>query len=490
MIRPVITCSIALSAILTACGSDDTTSGSGGSGAAPPGEPSLAAVHDFDPALADEGHAAFAEGVLIQGVIPPDAMRHLYITWSDNLATYYSYYTDEDAYWQAFNERYGTVPSPFEGATYPAGFGVADDADSNGGDVGIDCLLCHAGRLQGKTVIGLSNNRLDLRGFVEDLQRLPEAIAELKMQQLPEPYDSLVQAIPDTTVPEPYASLEVPTGAAGRNDGFGLGLLTSTFYEDPPPDLRTFMGYQDAPAWWTIRYKERLYSDGSAPADGIYTMMSTLLAFGLSYAELASYLPTFEALRHYLCSLEPPAWPDHDLPPIDQDLAAEGAPVFAARCAGCHGAHTGDTFPNEIVPPAEIGTDPFRVDQFGPTEADWFNSFIPQPEYEMTATDGYLAPALVGIWASAPYLHNGSVPTLRALLDPSLRPTRWKRDGAALNTEDVGLTHVAVDAPTDRSTIAGRKVVDTTIEAMGNQGHAIELDPAEIDPLLEFLKTL
>lgn len=40
---------------------------------------------------------------------------------------------------------------------------------------------------------------------------------------------------------------------------------------------------------------------------------------------------------------------------------------------------------------------------------------------------GYLAPPLYGVWASSPYLHNGSVPTLRQVLKPDERPAIWKR---------------------------------------------------------------
>jgi mono/diheme cytochrome c family protein len=447
--------------------------------------PTLATIHEPDAELADQGYAAFAEHQLIQGVLPPLALRHLYISWSDDLATLYRHYTDEEGYWEAFDERYGTVPSPFEGAAYPAGFGVAEN-----GDLGIDCLLCHAGRLQGQTVIGLSNNRLDLRGLVEDLQRLPAAIEELKMRDLPAPYDGLVQAIPDTMVPEPYASIAVPTGAAGMNDGFGLGLLTSKEYGDPPDDLETFMGYQDAPPWWTIRYKERTYTDGAGNAEGVYTMMSTLLAFGLSFAEIATYLPTFVAIRNYQCSLEAPKWDDFDLPPVDEELAERGRALFVEGCAGCHGTYDGSIFPNEVVGPDVIDTDRLRVDNFTETEADWFNSFIPEPRYEMTDTNGYLAPALAGVWASAPYLHNGSVPTLRALLDPSLRPARWRRAGDEIDPDDVGLAFEEVAEATDRDTIEGRKVVDTTVAGMNNAGHAFDLPAADVDALLAYLKTL
>jgi mono/diheme cytochrome c family protein len=472
----------AAAAVGGGCSSDADNSGETGGNAS---EPALAEAHQPDPELVETGYQAFAQGQLIQGVLPPDALRHLYISWSDNLGALYQHYTDADGYWEAFNARYGTIPSPFEDATYPAGFGVADD-----GTIGIDCLLCHAGRLEGKTVIGLSNNRLDLRGLVEDLQRLPAAIAALKMRDLPAPYDGLVQAIPDTTIPEPYASMDVPTAAAGANDGFGLGLLVSKEYGMPPAELRTFMGYQDAPAWWNIRYKERLYSDGSAPSDGVYTMMSTLLAFGLDYAELASYLPTFNAIRHYLCSLDAPKWSQHDLPAIDDALASAGHDVFEQKCATCHGSHDGGTFPNALATPSEIGTDPLRAESFGPVEQDWFNSFIPEPDYEMAASGRYLAPALVGIWASAPYLHNGSVPTLRALLDPAQRPTRWRRSGDTLDAGDVGLSYDTVDQASDRDTIEGRKVVDTTVAGMSNEGHAIPLVVDELDAVLEYLKTL
>ena len=121
------------------CG-DDGTGGNGGAGAAggTGGEGAatgLAIIHPSDPTLAEDGSRAFSEAELVQGILPPDAMRHLYITWTTSLASYYTYYTDEDFYWEVFNERYGTVPSPFEGANYPAGFALAPN-----GKVGIDCL--------------------------------------------------------------------------------------------------------------------------------------------------------------------------------------------------------------------------------------------------------------------------------------------------------------------------------------------------------------
>jgi hypothetical protein len=101
----------------------------------------------------------------------------------------------------------------------------------------------------------------------------------------------------------------------------------------------------------------------------------------------------------------------------------------------------------------------------------------------------------VGIWARAPYLHNGSVPDLLGVLDPSQRPTRWKRVGSELDgydTDRVGFRYEAVDTAPDPSTRDGRLVYDTTREGMGNGGHRYgeALTDAERSDLLEYLRGL
>ena len=80
------------------------------------------------------------------------------------------------------------------------------------------------------------------------------------------------------------------------------------------------------------------------------------------------------------------------------------------------------------MPLDAIGTDPARslgisdraVEHYNAT---WFGEGHPVD----TERVGYQAPPLDGIWASAPYLHNGSVPTLHALLKSSTRPGRFSR---------------------------------------------------------------
>src|SRR5690606_22629998 len=101
-----------------------------------------------------------------------------------------------------------------------------------------------------------------------------------------------------------------------------------------------------------------------------------------------------------------------------------------------------------------------------------------------------------GIWATAPYFHNGSVPTVAAVLDPDLRPTYWTRNHqaatyapAALGFEHVALEHGKEGASSDAER---KRIYDTTRPGYGNGGHryAAELSGADRAALLEYLKTL
>lgn len=160
---------------------------------------------------------------------------------------------------------------------------------------------------------------------------------------------------------------------------------------------------------------------------------------------------------------------------------------------------------------------------------------------------GYQAPPLYGIWATAPYFHNGSVPTLAQLLDSSTRPAIWRRkiqqDGAikgfdqsmaAYDHTAVGWKHdelVCADMPGNplsncnpvddkgpsltqlaqsylNSTLswAGlvsipdpapdsfdkRLIYDSRILGNGNGGHSFSdvLSDAERKAIIEYLKTL
>ena len=111
----------------------------------------------------------------------------------------------------------------------------------------------------------------------------------------------------------------------------------------------------------------------------------------------------------------PPKYPF----PIDQQKAAAGK-----RCStGTARAATRATAPARRVPVAEVGTDRNRLETWNKEAAIAANKVVREMGIERKGLveetlNGYIAAFLDGIWLRAPYLHNGSVPTLRDLLEP------------------------------------------------------------------------
>src|SRR5262249_33838419 len=105
---------------------------------------------------------------------------------------------------------------------------------------------------------------------------------------------------------------------------------------------------------------------------------------------------------------------------------------------------------------------------------------------------------LRGIWASAPYFHNGSVPTLWHVLTPDHRPRRFLTGGHPFDSKRVGIAcepdaHGVWVYPPDYVPWSEPRVTDTTKPGRGNHGHDRMVDglsePMKWD-LLEYLKTL
>jgi hypothetical protein len=175
---------------------------------------------------------------------------------------------------------------------------------------------------------------------------------------------------------------------------------------------------------------------------------------------------------------------------IDAVRAEHGAAIYQQQCALCHdwqGEQVG-----KVVPIADIGTDPARLDSFTAEFVEYQNTLGTGYWWRFrnfTKTDGYANMPLDGLWARAPYLHNGSVPTLRDLLNsPTERPVQFYRGDDEYNPADVGFR-------TDRAQSADGRTLflfDTTLPGNGNGGHeyGVGLSEAEKDALLEYLKSL
>ena len=428
----------------------------------------LPILHQADPTAAAAGESYFTTDLIGPARLPLRGFRNLWLVWGGAAPS------DDEGYWAAFADRYGMVEAPFDNQGYPLGLRV------NGDRALVDCMACHASELEGTVWLGAGSNRFDMQGLYGDVREL----AALGGQAPPFQVDD-------------------GTGAAGANDAWGLGMQLAQLYYPPPEGVtvNSTYGYQRAGAWWTLKYKESMYSDGSAPSDGHRTMMAMLLAYGVTFDEMASLEPAFEDVREYLWSLPTPAWPE-TFPAIDGEAAARGEEIFNTTCAECHGVHSGAEaeFPGRVIELGQIGTDPLRAERFRNQEVEYLTDFLnvaTGAQMTLTATQGYLAPPLAGIWARAPYLHNGSVPTLAGLLESSTRPDVWQRvenaDGhTRYDTSTVGLTY---DTPAPTATwtdIEDRRIYDTARPGLDNSGHTFgdHLSETDRDDLLEYLKVL
>ena len=197
-------------------------------------------------------------------------------------------------------------------------------------------------------------------------------------------------------------------------------------------------------------------------------------------------------IETWLTSLAPPAYPYS----IDHGAAARGAALYATYCADCHGA-SGRDFSGArvgfVTPIESIGTDRYRLDNYVPALAANQGTLYAGTPYRFShfrKTFGYANMPLDGLWLRAPYLHNGSVPSLRALLDPAgSRPKVFYRGNDVYDTTNVGFVSDVAD---ERGRAFFR--FDTSVPGNGNAGHegteyGTALSPPDKAALVEFLKT-
>ncbi|MEN9798433.1 MAG: hypothetical protein RL653_2129 [Pseudomonadota bacterium] len=188
---------------------------------------------------------------------------------------------------------------------------------------------------------------------------------------------------------------------------------------------------------------------------------------------------------------------------LDEGLLARGEGLFNTGCAGCHGTYDRATrparlvrYPNQVTPQAEMGTDPMRWERVDATANAAFGASAFGRFVDARPTGGYVAPILTGTWATAPYLHNGSVPTLEALVNPEKRPRRFLLGGHKLDLRAVGIAAVPGDAtryPDGYVPWSVPVVYDTDLPGQGNDGHEdpfADLDEADKRAIIEYLKAL
>jgi hypothetical protein len=246
----------------------------------------------------------------------------------------------------------------------------------------------------------------------------------------------------------------------------------------------------DVPAWWLLKKKNGMFYTAFGRGDfGRFLMASNLLTVNdtSESAEVDSHMPDVLA---YINSLEAPKYPK----PIDAALAEKGRIIFSTTCSECHGTYGKEgQYPNLLIPQATIQTDSLlqASNYSNPEFIDWFNkSWFSSGDHpgKLVPFKGYIAPPLDGVWITAPYFHNGSVPTLEAVLNSSIRPKYWTRDfeKPVYDYENPGWKFVMFDAPGDKL------IYNTTLPGYGNYGHYFgdKLTGEERKAVIEYLKTL
>ena len=330
----------------------------------------------------------------------------------------------------------------------------------------------------------------------------------------------------------------------GRVDALGviMNALTDSALSDPtnarPPDAPVRLPWiWNSPRYSRVQYNGSISNAGLGPllrnigqTLGVYGTVD-LSKPGMTYPSSVS-IADLDALEALVTKLKPPAWPADVLGPIDTAKAERGADVFKQTCAGCHAVHDPDAnglIPVPQIPLEKIGTDPRAARNFmtRPAKTDALEGrpiavfagpvFGPQagaativghvstavaaqvPRDRLQAgmgayraaiaatpvpLGGYKAIPLSGVWAGAPYLHNGSVANLHELLTPPAdRAPKFTVGGRDFDPALVGF-------PAD---VTGTGyVLDTTLPGNSNAGHEFgtTLPDDQKSDLIEYLKTL
>jgi mono/diheme cytochrome c family protein len=376
--------------------------------------------------------------------------------------------------------RYGFQESPDRPGPIPQQF-----TSDGKGNLTVNCLACHGGPVAGKVVLGLGNSLLDLASFLDDVSRLSAARG-----LTPRPLTGPKLNIPQAPV-------------RGLNNAWGMAIafmlvrdrdLNVTAAPEFPVTPAQLDIPMKTPPYWLSNKKTRYYEDAFIEKSHRDIMQFTFVP-SVPPQQIFANEAIFKDIFTWINSVEAPQYPF----PIDKALAQQGVIVFITHCASCHGTYgPGGRYPERLVAADDVGTDPVRVRDFPAAfvqhlGAGWTGDYGKTPLYP--STNSYIAQPLDGIWANAPYLHNGSVPTLWDLLTPDSRPGIWRRTESGYDQHKLGLEVMTYGKLPDDATTPEQKRLyyQTSLRGLSNQGHRYPtagLSDPDKRALIEYLKTL
>lgn len=379
----------------------------------------------------------------------------------------------------------------------------------------LNCAVCHVGTVRDtpeskpRIIIGMPANTVDLQGFERFLfacatseKFTPERIgAEMKRIGVT---DDIINRLIFRYIAIDLGRRRLlflrdrfrfmdrePDAGPGRVDTFNPPKVLLNFPMALVPE-EEWVGNCDLPSIWNQgpRKGMALHWDGNNTS---VEERNRSASFGTGAIPPTLDRASMKKMEAWLNDAKPPAFPY----PVDEALARRGAPIYAEYCARCHG-RSGQDFAGEgvgkITPIEAIRTDRHRLDSYSAelcANQNLLYAGYPEERFShFKKTFGYANQPLDGVWLRAPYLHNGSVPTLRDLLNPaSQRPKSFYRGYDVYDPKNVGFV-TSVSHEKTKKYFA----FDTTLPGNGNAGHdgaayGTELPPAEKNALIEYLKT-
>jgi mono/diheme cytochrome c family protein len=430
-----------------------------------------------------------------------------------------------------------------EGTPVGGAMGAGIISTPLGDAITFSCTACHAGRLVGRTVLGLPNRVTRANRFFELGKTVLQLLDTLDVQALTGATDGEMEMLVESRAnaqsigaKEPMVlgldtSLAQVALSLARRDLDPYASKSPEYEAAPRPNgLQTLVADSKPMPWWTLKHKTRWLADGSiVSGNPVHTnVLWNEIGRGTDLHELEVWMDEnshiIEALTAAVFATEPPRWTDFfGAETLDLESAKRGQPIFLTRCASCHGTYekawdgedttglsgselleTTRVLYHEQTPIFDVGTDPQRA-QGMEHFASRLNELAISQYMETTVEvqTGYVPPPLTGIWARYPYLHNNSVPTLCDLLTPAAQRTAvfWQgpSEDPATDFDAQCVGFPTGDAVPESWKEGGDAFYNTALPGLSNQGHesmflaedgASELADGDKMDLVAFLKTL
>jgi hypothetical protein len=382
--------------------------------------------------------------------------------------------------------------------------------------VGLNCAVCHTGTVREtptsppRIVLGMPANRLDLQAFVQfvlecslDNRLTADAIrGRLPKTGGPSLFEralldfGYIERLRGTTLHlrnriAPVMADTVPRWGRGRVDTFNP-YKSVQFNWDlstlPPSEL---IGASDYPSIWNQKPREGMHLHWDGDNDSV-DERNLSAALGAGVTPVTVDHDNLRRVRDWIWTLPPPKYPYR----VDRALASRGAPIYRQLCANCHADHrfrdgvVSGSRVGQVESIGTIGTDPYRLNSYTPAFASNQYALYPDSPYRFShfrKTNGYANHPLDGIWLRAPYLHNGSVPTLRDLLEPpESRPKAFYRGYDVYDQVRLGFVS---DVPEADGQVFTH--YDTSVSGNANTGHVYGTTLSDHDKraIVEYLKT-